>query len=83
LLPNDQIAFASVKFRVAFGPDEQLSVPAAEHTQHLDAEELAALLAKAGTVKNDPSSFEMPVLPAQNNPLPDVYPDDGKVQSAS
>src|SRR5262249_18023051 len=32
LLPNDQIAFASIKFRVAFGPDEQLAVPAAEHT---------------------------------------------------
>src|SRR5271168_1869995 len=34
LLPNDQVAFASFKFRVMFGPDQQLAVPAAEHTQH-------------------------------------------------
>src|SRR5438552_15075341 len=30
LLPNDQIAFASFKYRVAFGPDEKLAVPSAE-----------------------------------------------------
>jgi pSer/pThr/pTyr-binding forkhead associated (FHA) protein len=83
LLPNDQIAFASIKFRVAFGPDEQLAVPAAEHTQQLDAEELAALMAKGGTLKNEPSSLEMPVLPAQVNPLPDVYPDEGRMEQAS
>ena len=76
LLPNDQIAFASFKFRVAFGPEAQLAVPAAEHTQHIDANELAALLSK-GPSKNDDSSAEMPVLPVQINPLPDIY-DDGK-----
>jgi len=80
LLPNDQLAFASFKFRVAFGPDEQLAEPAAQHTQLLDAKELAAVLAKAVTAKNDPSSLELPVVPVQVNPLPDVYPDNGKVQ---
>src|SRR5437763_7741272 len=37
LLPNDQVAFASFKFKVAFGPEDQVVMPAAEHTQHLDA----------------------------------------------
>jgi pSer/pThr/pTyr-binding forkhead associated (FHA) protein len=80
LLPNDQVAFASFKFRVAFGPDEQLAVPGAEHTQHLDAQEMAAALAKAATAKNEPSSLELPVVPVQVNPLPDVYPEDGRAQ---
>lgn len=72
LLPNDQVGFASFKFKVAFGPDEQLQVPAAEHTQHLDAKEVAAMLGKAGVE----SSVDLPALPVQVNPLPDVYPDD-------
>jgi pSer/pThr/pTyr-binding forkhead associated (FHA) protein len=82
LLPNDQISFASFKFRVTFGPDEQLAVPAAEHTQHLDAEELAGLMAKGATAKNEPSSVELPALPVQVNPLPDVYSDDGRRRPA-
>src|SRR5437870_9991308 len=35
LLPNDQLAFASFKYRVTFGPDAQLGVPAPEHTRQL------------------------------------------------
>jgi len=76
LLPNDQLSFASFKFRVTFGPDEQLAVPAEEHTQHLDAKEVSALLAKSTGAKNEASSVEIPVLPVQVNPLPDVYSDD-------
>jgi pSer/pThr/pTyr-binding forkhead associated (FHA) protein len=72
LLPNDQVGFASFKFKVAFGPDEHLQVPAAEHTQHLDAKEVAAMLGKGGVE----SSVDLPALPVQVNPLPDVYPDD-------
>src|SRR3954451_11848901 len=33
LLPNDQVAFASFKYKVTFGPSEQLAVPSSEHTQ--------------------------------------------------
>ncbi len=77
LLPNDQIAFASFKFKVAFGPDEQVVVPAAEHTQHLDAKEVQALMAKAGKPEHD-SSEEMQALPVQVNPLPDVYPEEAR-----
>src|SRR5437660_4392492 len=43
LLPNDQLAIASYKYRVEFGPD--LPPPADDqHTQRLDAKEVAKLL---------------------------------------
>jgi pSer/pThr/pTyr-binding forkhead associated (FHA) protein len=80
LLPNDQIAFASFKFKVAFGPDEQVAVPAAEHTQHLDAKEVAAIMGKGGKPEHD-SSEEMQALPVQVNPLPDVYPEEARRQA--
>jgi pSer/pThr/pTyr-binding forkhead associated (FHA) protein len=76
LLPNDLVSFASFKFKVAIGPDENLVVPGAEHTQHLDQKEIEELLARGPGGKNDVSSFELPVLPVQVNPLPDVYTDD-------
>jgi pSer/pThr/pTyr-binding forkhead associated (FHA) protein len=82
LLPNDMVSFASFRFKVSFGPDEHLSVPAAEHTQHLDQKEVDALLAGVPGGKNDASSFELPVLPVQVNPLPDVYAEDGKRRPA-
>src|SRR5208282_1625649 len=44
LLPNDQVAFANIKFRVDFGPDSKLAIPAADHTQHLDADALKDLV---------------------------------------
>jgi pSer/pThr/pTyr-binding forkhead associated (FHA) protein len=72
LLPNDQVAFASFKFRVIFGPEEQLVAPPAEHTQHLDAKEVAALLHHPDGKRED-SSVDMPIVPVQVNPLPDVY----------
>src|SRR5262245_42832182 len=73
LLPNDQIAFASFKFKVAFGPEEKLAVPSAAHTQHLDANEVAALA--KGISERPDSSAELPMPPLQVNPLPDVYPE--------
>jgi pSer/pThr/pTyr-binding forkhead associated (FHA) protein len=81
LLPNDQVAFANFKFRVAIGPEQQIAVPMAQHTQRLDAKEIAAML-KTSNVNNDDSSLELPALPVQVNPLPDVYPDDGTAQPA-
>src|SRR5580698_1529481 len=46
LLPNDQIAIANYKFRIFLGPDAPPPVapiadPVNEHTQHLEAEEVA------------------------------------------
>ena len=73
LLPNDQLSIANYKFRVYLGPD--LPAPpapvAAEHTQQLDAGEVADLLRKA---KAGPA--DKPAEPVHPNPLPDVYPED-------
>jgi pSer/pThr/pTyr-binding forkhead associated (FHA) protein len=75
LLPNDQLSIAGYQFRVHLGPGE---VPAApeEHTQQMDAKEVANLLRKAGMNSADDSPGDLPSLPVQPNPLPDVYPDD-------
>src|SRR5437667_8135429 len=40
LLPNDQVTIAGFKFRVTFGP-ESVAVSGEEHTQQLDAKEVA------------------------------------------
>jgi pSer/pThr/pTyr-binding forkhead associated (FHA) protein len=71
LLPNDQVMIASFKFRVHLGPDAAPVAPD-EHTQHLDAKDVAHLLRQAA----DDSSAEMPSLPVQANVLPDVYPEE-------
>src|SRR5437763_6557904 len=76
LLPNDQLSIANYKYRVHLGPDEP-SVVAEEHTQQMDAREVAELLRKAKAEKAMEDSAELPgqqQVPA--NPLPDVYPDD-------
>ena len=84
LLPNDQVSIANYKFRVALGPDEPAgSAHAEEHTQQLDAGEVANLLRKAKQqAAEDSSSENLPAQPLHQNPLPDVYPDDGQNGSA-
>src|SRR5438552_3490651 len=72
LLPNDQVMIASFKFRVSLGPDAAPVAPD-EHTQHLDARDVAHLLRKSA---GDESSAEMPALPVQANVLPDAYPEE-------
>src|SRR5213080_2190012 len=42
LLPNDQVSFASLRFRVHLGPGEP-PVDRGEHTMQLDADDVAAL----------------------------------------
>lgn len=82
LLPNDQLTIAHFKFRVQLGPEQPVPVAppvvrADEHTQALDAKEVAQLLRKAKAEPDDQDSAEMPVpQPMQRNALPDVYPDD-------
>lgn len=73
LLPNDQVTIANFKFRVHLGPGHSPMAPD-EHTQHLEAEEVARILKKG----DGPSSVEMPVIPVQANALPDVYPDENR-----
>jgi pSer/pThr/pTyr-binding forkhead associated (FHA) protein len=77
LLPNDQVSIANYKFRVSLGPDAP-PAPAApeEHTQQLDAGDVANLLRKAKPPADEDSSDDVPARPLHQNPLPDVYPDD-------
>jgi pSer/pThr/pTyr-binding forkhead associated (FHA) protein len=72
LLPNDQLNIASVKFRVYLGPGDP-PVSANEHTQRIEADELARLMNKPA---EDDSDAEMPAQPVVQNVLPDVYDDD-------
>src|SRR3954451_17171139 len=44
LLPNDQLGIAHFKYRVFLGPDEPPPLQLHEHTQALDAHEVAELL---------------------------------------
>ncbi len=83
LLPNDQLTIAHFKFRVSLGPDSP--VPAAppvnahDHTQALDAREVAHLLKPGAAAKahdDCDDSDELPAAPMNRNPLPDVYPDE-------
>jgi predicted component of type VI protein secretion system len=78
LLPNDQLSIAVFKFRVAIGPEPGAS--AAEPTLQLDAQEVAALLPKAGQPVAESPEPAAPA-PLQANALPDVYPEDGAVAS--
>jgi len=74
LLPNDQVSFASLRFRVHLGPGDP--PPAAgDHTMQMNANDVAALLAGKAAAAND-SSGEVPALPVKANQLPDVYTDD-------
>src|SRR5918911_1485325 len=75
LLPNDQLSVANYKFRVFLGPDEP-AARAHEHTQQLDADELARLLRKAKEEQDDDSDSEPVDSPVKPNALPDVYPED-------
>src|SRR4051794_14510798 len=77
LLPNDHLAIAAYKFRVHLGP-EPAEAPVSEHTQNLDAGDMAQLMKKMKSAEGDgdDSSDELPAAPLQKNNLPDVYPDD-------
>ena len=87
LLPNDQLTVAHFKFRVQLGPDSPVPasppvrVSGSEHTQALDARDVAHLMRKPPTNRQDDDDVDESVdLPGggnlQRNALPDVYPDD-------
>jgi predicted component of type VI protein secretion system len=83
LLPNDQLTIAHFRFRVQFSPDGAVS-PAApanpnEHTQALDAREVAHLLRpgqRSHDAVDDSDGGASASGKLQRNPLPDAYPDD-------
>lgn len=72
LLPNDKLTIANYTFKILFG--SALPVSPHEHTQQINAEDVAAELEAADMHE---SSDEMPVVPIQQH-LPDIYPDDDK-----
>jgi hypothetical protein len=78
LLPNDNLNIANFRFRVHLGPGEapEAGAGAHEHTQQMDAGEVANLLRKAAA--KSANGGNGPVLPIQPNILPDVYPDEKK-----
>lgn len=74
LLPNDQLHVASVKFRVYLGPGDP-PVSVTEHTQRIEADELAKLMNKSKADDED-SDVEPTAQAVVQNALPDVYEDD-------
>jgi predicted component of type VI protein secretion system len=74
LLPNDQVGIAHFKYRVYLGPDEPAPPDPHEHTQALDARELAHLLRPGERTERAPTD-EPRVERLQRNQLPDVYED--------
>jgi predicted component of type VI protein secretion system len=78
LLPNDKVSIAGFTYRILFGGE--LPAGPEEHTQQLDAGEVARLMGKKSAVPGGgmDSSLEMPVVPLPARPLPDVYPEDKK-----
>jgi predicted component of type VI protein secretion system len=77
LLPNDKLSIAQFTFRILFGAD--LPPGPEEHTQQLDAKEVAHLMRRkeAADAAGD-SSLEMPLMPLPAKALPDVYPEEPK-----
>ncbi len=75
LVPNDVVAFAGMKFRVALGRVEQVAPNAL--TQQLKADELAKLVDAANAGAPEPIG---PRVEVHTNELPDVYPDDQSSQ---
>jgi pSer/pThr/pTyr-binding forkhead associated (FHA) protein len=55
LLPNDQLSVSHFQYRIYLGPGETSANPFAEHTQALDADELARMMERAGTPLPDGS----------------------------
>lgn len=80
LLPNDNLNIANFRFRVHLGPGEppaaKQAAAAHEHTQQMDAGEVANLLRQAQAKAANGGGH--PSLPIQPNILPDVYPGDDK-----
>jgi pSer/pThr/pTyr-binding forkhead associated (FHA) protein len=76
LLPNDQLAVASLRFKVHIGPGDP-PAEVGERTMQLDADDVAEMV--HGKPRGDrDSDGELPAVPVKTNQLPDVYPDDGR-----
>jgi predicted component of type VI protein secretion system len=74
LLPNDQLTIAGFKYRVHLGGDKA-PIPVEEHTQQMDAKEVAHLIQKFSPANGNPPAREPLAEPLSPNHLPDIYPE--------
>ena len=74
LMPNDQLSFASIRYKVHLGPGDAAPV-AGEHTVQMAAADVGGL---ANPKADRDGSDEGPALPVKTNQLPDVYADESK-----
>jgi pSer/pThr/pTyr-binding forkhead associated (FHA) protein len=74
LLPNDQVSFASIRYKVHVGPGDPAPIPG-DHTVQMDAAEVAGLVKDK---KQKDSSGDVGAEPVKANHLPDLIPDDPK-----
>jgi pSer/pThr/pTyr-binding forkhead associated (FHA) protein len=72
LLPNDQLAIATFKFRVHMGPEPVSQ----EQTLRLEPQEAAAARLPAPAEEESEAAEPIPSPPLKSNPLPDVYPEE-------
>jgi pSer/pThr/pTyr-binding forkhead associated (FHA) protein len=75
LLPNDKLSIARFKFRVFLGPDEGNAF-VQEHTERLDANDVADLLDAAKPAAAAGRADHPPAAAFHPNLLPDVYPEE-------
>ena len=75
LLPNDQVSFASIRYKVHLGPGEPQPGPG-DHTVQMGTGDVA-LLEKNAAGQRD-GAAEVPAAAVKANQLPDVYPDEPK-----
>jgi predicted component of type VI protein secretion system len=73
LLPDDQLTIAGFKYRVQLGGDKA-PIAAEEHTQQMDARDVAHLIKKLSPANGNPPERAPSVEPLLPNHLPDVYP---------
>ena len=73
LVPNDEIAFAAIKYRVALGPAAPMP---SDGTQAMDADDLAEFIKAADPPEPTPPTPIPPKVGVQLHDLPDVYIDE-------
>ena len=74
LLPDDQVSFASIRFKVRLGDGEPPPAPT-DHTVQMGPDEAAVL--KNATAHGEPDA-DGAAGTVRANQLPDVYPDEPK-----
>jgi predicted component of type VI protein secretion system len=78
LLPDDQVSFASMRFKVRFGAGEPPPGPS-DHTMQMGSQEADAVRKNAdGHAGGEAADADDAPATAHANQLPDLYPDEPK-----